>query len=79
MLEQVVVDGFFARTSLDDLPRENRMAGLQEFGLPYASAAPFLDASALTDACPSRPVRHAARNSSGPISRASGAGKPSPL
>jgi hypothetical protein len=37
MLEQVVVDGFFARTSLDDLPRESRMAGLQEFGLPYAS------------------------------------------
>src|ERR1700688_298572 len=37
MLEQVVVVGFFARTSLDDLPRESRMAGLQEFGLPYAS------------------------------------------
>src|SRR6478672_10667846 len=36
-LEQVVVDGFFARTSVDDLPRESRMAGLQEFGLPYAS------------------------------------------
>ena len=36
-LEQVVVDGFFARTSLDDLPRESRTAGLQEFGLPYAS------------------------------------------
>src|SRR5215467_2212162 len=36
-LEQVVVDGFFARTSVDDLPRESRTAGLQEFGLPYAS------------------------------------------
>src|SRR6201993_2226559 len=36
-LEQVVVDGFFARTGLDDLPRESRSAGLQEFGLPYAS------------------------------------------
>src|ERR1700758_4750694 len=36
-LEQVVVDGFFARTSLDDLPRESRTGGLQEFGLPYAS------------------------------------------
>src|SRR5712672_212105 len=36
-LEQVVVDGFFARTSVDDLPRENRTTGLQEFGLPYAS------------------------------------------
>ena len=36
-LEQVVVDGFFAITSVDDLPHESRMAGLQEFGLPYAS------------------------------------------
>src|SRR6202043_3684694 len=36
-LEQVVLDGFFARTSVDDLPRESRGAGLQEFGLPYAS------------------------------------------
>src|SRR5580658_9231100 len=36
-LEQVVVDGFFARTSIDDLPQEGRTAGLQEFGLPYAS------------------------------------------
>jgi hypothetical protein len=36
-LEQVVVDGFFARTGVDDLPRESRTAGLQEFGLPYAS------------------------------------------
>ena len=36
-LEQVVIDGFFARTSVDDLPRESRRAGLQEFGLPYAS------------------------------------------
>jgi hypothetical protein len=36
-LEQVVLDGFFARTELGDLPRENRRSGLQEFGLPYAS------------------------------------------
>ena len=36
-LEQVVLDGFFSRTSVDDLPRESRGAGLQEFGLPYAS------------------------------------------
>ncbi|HET8636159.1 MAG TPA: Hsp70 family protein [Acidobacteriaceae bacterium] len=36
-LAQVVLDGFFAQTSLDDLPREGRRAGLQEFGLPYAS------------------------------------------
>jgi hypothetical protein len=36
MLEQVVLDGFFARTSIDDPPHERRMAGLQEFGLPYA-------------------------------------------
>ena len=37
LLTQVVLDGFFARTALDDLPREARRTGLQEFGLPYAS------------------------------------------
>jgi hypothetical protein len=36
-LSQVVLDGFFAQTALDDLPRESRRTGLQEFGLPYAS------------------------------------------
>jgi len=36
-LSQVVLDGFFARTAIDDLPREGRRTGLQEFGLPYAS------------------------------------------
>jgi hypothetical protein len=36
MLEQVVLDGFFARTSIGDAPRETRTGGLQEFGLPYA-------------------------------------------
>jgi hypothetical protein len=36
-LSQVILDGFFARTALDDLPRGARRAGLQEFGLPYAS------------------------------------------
>lgn len=36
-LEQVVIDGFFAKTAIDDLPREARASGLQEFGLPYAS------------------------------------------
>ena len=36
MLEQVVLDGFFARTSIGDVPRETRAGGLQEFGLPYA-------------------------------------------
>ncbi|MGD0104173.1 MAG: Hsp70 family protein [Rhodopila sp.] len=36
-LERVVVDGFFAQTTIDDVPRENRRGGLQEFGLPYAS------------------------------------------
>ena len=35
--EQVVLDGFFARTNIGDLPSESRKAGLQEFGLPYAS------------------------------------------
>jgi hypothetical protein len=36
-LSQVVLDGFFAQTALDDLPREARRSGLEEFGLPYAS------------------------------------------
>jgi len=36
-LEQVVLDGFFARTSISDVPRESSRGGLQEFGLPYAS------------------------------------------
>jgi len=36
-LEQVVLDGFFARTSIGEVPRENRTGGLREFGLPYAS------------------------------------------
>jgi hypothetical protein len=32
-----VLDGFFARTNIGDLPSESGTAGLQEFGLPYAS------------------------------------------
>jgi hypothetical protein len=37
LLLQIVLDGFFAKTALDDLPRDGNRAGLQEFGLPYAS------------------------------------------
>src|SRR3954453_3852561 len=36
-LLQVILDGFFAQTAVDDLPHEARRTGLQEFGLPYAS------------------------------------------
>ena len=36
-LEQVVVDGFFAKTRITDLPQEARHVGLQEFGLPFAA------------------------------------------
>jgi molecular chaperone DnaK (HSP70) len=36
-LEQVVLDGFFPITRADQLPKQARGAGLQEFGLPYAS------------------------------------------
>ncbi|MEZ5785300.1 MAG: Hsp70 family protein [Xanthobacteraceae bacterium] len=36
-LEQIVVDGFFATTGIEDLPQKGRRVGLQEFGLPYAS------------------------------------------
>lgn len=38
-LHAVVLDGFFARTAVTDLPREARRTGLQEFGLPYATDA----------------------------------------
>jgi molecular chaperone DnaK (HSP70) len=36
-LEKIVLDGFFPLTKATDLPQETRGAGLQEFGLPYAS------------------------------------------
>jgi molecular chaperone DnaK (HSP70) len=36
-LEQVILEGFFPVTKVSDLPKESRSAGLQEFGLPYAS------------------------------------------
>jgi Hsp70 protein len=36
-LEQVILEGFFARTGIADLPQKARRAGLQEFGLPYAT------------------------------------------
>jgi hypothetical protein len=36
-LEQVVLDGFFAKTGISDLPQEARRVGLQEFGLPFAA------------------------------------------
>jgi molecular chaperone DnaK (HSP70) len=38
-LEQVVLDGFFPLTTLDDIPQQARRSGLQEFGLPYATDA----------------------------------------
>ena len=36
-LEHVVLDGFFAKTTISDLPQEARRVGLQEFGLPFAA------------------------------------------
>jgi hypothetical protein len=36
-LDQVILDGFFAKTAVTDRPQKARRAGLQEFGLPYAS------------------------------------------
>jgi hypothetical protein len=52
MLEQIVLDGFSARTGISDMPSESRTGGLREFGLPYASdpvvskhIARFLDRS----------------------------------
>lgn len=51
-LEQIVLDGFFARAAIGDMPSEGHGGGLQEFGLPYASdpvvskhVARFLDRS----------------------------------
>src|SRR4029077_3059390 len=36
-LEQVILDGFFAKTTINDLPQESRRTGLQEFGLAFAA------------------------------------------
>src|SRR6201984_1648676 len=36
-LDRVVLDGFFAKTAIHDLPQESRRVGLQEFGLPFAA------------------------------------------
>ena len=36
-VEQIVLNGFFATTNVDDLPQKARRTGLQEFGLPYAA------------------------------------------
>ena len=36
-LEQVILDGFFPKTTINDLPQESRRTGLQEFGLPFAA------------------------------------------
>jgi hypothetical protein len=36
-LGQIVINGFFAMTGVEDLPQQGRRIGLQEFGLPYAS------------------------------------------
>ncbi|CCG40787.1 Hsp70 family protein [Magnetospirillum molischianum] len=36
-LQAIVLDGFFARTDIDDMPKAARRAGLQEFGLAYAA------------------------------------------
>jgi hypothetical protein len=38
-LERVVLDGFFPRTDVTDMPQAARNVGLREFGLPYAADA----------------------------------------
>nr|WP_320049620.1 Hsp70 family protein [uncultured Desulfuromonas sp.] len=35
LLEQVVIDGFLARTTIDQAPQQQLRSGLQDFGLPY--------------------------------------------
>ena len=37
VLDRVVVEGFLPRTGIDEAPQERKSAGLQEYGLPYAS------------------------------------------
>jgi hypothetical protein len=34
-VEEIILEGFFPRVSLDEVPRETRRAGLTEWGLPY--------------------------------------------
>jgi hypothetical protein len=36
-IEKILLDGFFSRTGISDMPSESRIGGLREFGLPYAS------------------------------------------
>src|ERR1700736_1903627 len=36
-VEQVILDGFFAKHKISDVPQEARRVVLQEFGLPYAA------------------------------------------
>jgi hypothetical protein len=36
-VEQVLIEGFFPRCELDDLPSSNQSSGFQEIGLPYES------------------------------------------
>ena len=38
-LKAIVVDGFFAKTGIGEMPEEDSGAALQEFGLPYAADA----------------------------------------
>ena len=39
LVEGIIVDGFFAKTAVDEMPEEASAAALQEFGLPYANDA----------------------------------------
>ncbi len=39
LVESIILDGFFAKTAVDEMPEETVGAALQEFGLPYASDA----------------------------------------
>ena len=50
-LEQIVLDGFFATTGIEDLPQKTRRAGLQEFGAALRERSRHQQAS--------RPFSHA--------------------
>src|SRR6201987_2878787 len=70
-LEQVVLEGFFAKTSIGDLPQEARRVGLQEFGLPFA-ADPVISKHLARFLCRSRANLGSNQSLTGLVQRQSG-------
>ena len=70
-LRQVVLDGFFAKTAIGDLPQEARRVGLQEFGLPFA-ADPVISKHLARFLCRSRANLSSNQSLTGLVQRQSG-------